>query len=91
MFSVCKAPKLQSVTGTKHNPKSGIKCVHDTSPGAVAVGGDEAETQAVCCVPPRCACGSPVGLCVVVAAWLQLKDLPHRGGRRGPPSPRGFL
>lgn len=60
------------------------------SPGAVAVGGDEVETLAVCCVPPRCACGPPAGPCVVVAAWPQLEDQPHLDGQKIPPTPRGF-
>lgn len=60
------------------------------SPGAVAVGGDGAETPAVCCVPPGCACGPPAGPCVVAAAWPQREDRPHRGGQKGPPTPRGF-
>lgn len=60
------------------------------SPGAVAVGGDGAETPAVCCVPPGYACGPPVGPCVVVAAWPRLEDRPHRDGKKNPPTPRDF-
>lgn len=60
------------------------------SPGAVAVGGGGAETPAVCCVPPECACGPPSGPCVVAAALPLLEDRPHPGGWRGPLTPRGF-
>lgn len=60
------------------------------SPGAIAVGGGGAETQAVCCVPPGCAFGLPADPCVVVAAWLQLEDQPHLDGQRGPQTPMGF-
>lgn len=50
------------------------------APGAGAVGGDAAETPAVCCVPPGCACVPPTGLCVDAAVWPQLADRPRLGG-----------
>lgn len=62
----------------------------DMSPGAVVVGGGGAETPAVCCVPPRCACGPLAGPCVAEAAWPRLRDRLRRGGRKNPPTPRGL-
>lgn len=59
-------------------------------PGAVAVGGDGAETPAVCCVPPVCAFGPPGGLCVAVAAWPRLTDRPHQDGCRKFLTPTGL-
>lgn len=49
-------------------------------PGAVAGVGDGAETPAVCCVPPVCACGPPGGLCVAATVWPRLTDQPRRDG-----------
>lgn len=60
------------------------------SPGAIAVGGGGAETPAVCCVPPGCACGPPAGPYVVVAVLPQLEDQPHLDGQWSPLTPRGF-
>lgn len=73
--------------GIKQTQQIGASVV---SPGAVAVGGDGVETPAVCCVPPGCACGPPVGPCAVAAAWPRLTDRPHQDDQKNPLTPSGF-
>lgn len=74
--------------GIKQAQQIGLSSV--MSPGAVAVGGDGAETPAVCCVLPGRACGPQVGPCGVVAPWPRLTDLLRPDGQKNPLTPSGF-
>lgn len=86
---------LQATSPSQRHISTGIKQGQRvgrgaTSPGAVAVGGDGAETPAVCCVPPGCACVPPAGPCAGAAAWPRRPDRPRRRGQKRRLTPSGL-